>query len=121
MDKINALLAEDQRITTATGRLRKKIPYVFVSPAHSHALGRLALEVLHRKPCYSGALTDRLRQLELRLLAYALEGDGPRRGALASHLYFDPEFVRACIELGQQDANALLNGVPTNEMPWRVS
>ncbi len=32
-----------------------------------------------------------------------------------------PEFVRAWIELGQRDANALLNGVPTNEVPWSVS
>ena len=121
LDKINALLADDERVTTATGRLRKKIPYVFVGPAHSQTLSRLALEILHRKPRYSGALAHRLRQLELRLLAYALEGDGPRRGGLASHLYFDPEFIRACIELGQRDAGALLSGVPTNEVPWRVS
>ena len=119
LDKINALLAEDALVATATGRLRKKIPYVFVGPAHSQTLGRLALEVLHRQPRYSGALAPRLRQLELRLMAHALEGDGPRRGDLVSYLYIDQEYIRACIELGQRDANALFNGVPANEVPWR--
>jgi len=121
LDKINALLAEDELVATATGRLRKKIPYVFVGPAHSQTLARLALEILHRKPRYSGALVQRVRQLELRMMAHALEGDGPRRGGLVSYLYFDREFIQASIELGQRDANALLNGVPTNEVPWRVS
>ncbi|HWT50115.1 MAG TPA: patatin-like phospholipase family protein [Mycobacterium sp.] len=120
LDKINALLAEDALVATATGRLRKKIPYVFVGPAHSQTLGRLALEVLRRKPRYTGALAPRLRQLELRLMARALKGDGPRRGDLVSYLYFDQEFIRACIELGQRDANAVLTGLPANEVPWRV-
>ena len=120
LDKINALVVDDELVATATGRLRKKIPYVFVGPAHTETLGRLALEVLHRKHRYSGALEHRLRQLELRLMARALKGDGPRRGDLVSYLYFDQEFIHACIELGQRDANALLNGVPTNEVPWRV-
>ena len=120
LDKINALLADDALVATATGRLRKKIPYVFVGPAHCHALGRLALQVLHRKPRCSGALAPKLRQLELRLMAHALKGDGPRRGDLVSYLYFDQEFIRACIELGQRDANAALTGLPANEVPWRV-
>jgi NTE family protein len=120
LDKINALLADDAAVATATGRLRKKIPYVFVGPAHRQTLGRLALQVLHGKPRYSGALAPRLRQLELRLMAHALEGDGPRRGDLVSCLYFDREFIRACIELGQQDANTVLTGVPADEVPWRI-
>ncbi|HZE16284.1 MAG TPA: patatin-like phospholipase family protein [Mycobacterium sp.] len=120
LDKINALVRIDELVATATGRLRKKIPYVFVGPAHSQTLGRLALEVLHRKPRYSGALAHRLRQLESRLMAHALKGDGPRRGDLVSYLYFDQEFLHACIQLGQRDANALLNGVLPDEVPWRV-
>lgn len=121
LDKVNALLADGGRVITATGRLRKKIPYVFVGPEHSYTLGRLALEILHGKPRYFGALPQRLRQFELRLIARALEGDGPRRGGLVSHFYFDPEFIRACIELGQRDARALFDGVSATEVPWRVS
>ncbi|HWS94040.1 MAG TPA: patatin-like phospholipase family protein [Mycobacterium sp.] len=120
LDKINALLAEDALVATATGRLRKKIPYVFVAPAHSQTLGRLALGVLRRKPRYSGSLASRLRQLELRLMAHALNGDGPHRGDLVNYLHFEQEFIRACIELGQRDANAVLTGIPANEVPWRV-
>ena len=36
----------------------------------------------------------------------SLKGDGPRRGDLLSERYFDQEFIRASIELGQRDANA---------------
>jgi NTE family protein len=121
LGKINALLTEDSPVATATGRLRKKIPYVFVGPAHGDTLGRLALEVLGDKRRYSGGFAPRLRQLELRLLAHALEGDGPRRGDLVSCLYFDQEFIRACVELGQQDADAVLTGLRANEVPWRIN
>jgi NTE family protein len=118
--KINALMPEGGVIATATGRLRKKVPYVFVGPAHRETLGRLALELLHSESRYSGGLVARMRQLELRLMARAFEGDGPRRGDLVSYLYFDQEFIRASIELGQRDANALFDGLPASEVPWRI-
>lgn len=121
LDKINALGPEDELVATAGGRLRKKVPYIFVGPAHRETLGLLALEVLNSKPRYSGGLGSRLRQLELRLITHALEGDGPRRGDLLGYLYFDREFVRASIELGQRDANALFCRVPTTEVPWRIN
>ncbi|MDI3315303.1 MAG: patatin-like phospholipase family protein [Mycobacterium sp.] len=118
--KINALLPEDEPVVTATGRLRRKIPYVFVGPPHRETLGRLALEVLHANSRYSGCRATRLRQRELRLLARGFEGDGPRRGDLVSYLYFDHQFVEAAIELGRRDANALFEGLPVSEIPWRV-
>lgn len=120
LDKINALLTKNHLVATAGGRLRRKVPYVFVGPTHRETLGRLALEVLHGESRYSGDLVARFRQLELRLMARALEGDGPRRGDLVSYLYFDQEFIRASIELGQRDANALFDGMPGTEVPWRV-
>jgi len=49
-------------------------PLCFRGPAHGQTLNRLALEVLRRKPRYSGALAPRLRQLELRLMALASFG-----------------------------------------------
>ena len=36
----------------------------------------------------------------------SLKGDGRRRGDLLSERYFDQEFIRASIELGERDANA---------------
>jgi len=121
LDKINALVPERELVATASGRLRKKVPYVFVGPAHRETLGRLALEILHSKPRCCGGLAARLRQLEMRLIAHALTGDGPRRGDLLSYLYFDPEFINASIELGQRDANALFDAVPATEVPWRTN
>ncbi|MBS4730704.1 patatin-like phospholipase family protein [Mycobacterium sp. SM1] len=118
--KINALLPEDEVVVTATGRLRRKIPYVLVGPPHREALGRLAHAVLHSKSGYSGGPLARLRQHELRLLARAFEGDGPRGGDLISYLYFDQEFIRASIELGRRDANALFEGLAISEIPWRI-
>ena len=50
------------------------------------------------------------RQLEMRLMAHALEGDGARRGDLLSYLYSIRKSSRASIELGQRDANALFDG-----------
>jgi NTE family protein len=93
---------------------------MFVGPAHRETLGRLALEVLHSEPRYSGGLVARLRQLEMRLMAHAFAGNGPRRGDLVSYLYFDQEFIRASIELGRRDANALFDGLRTSEVPWRI-
>lgn len=61
-------------------------------------LGRLALEVLRRKPRYSGALAPRLRRLELRLMARALGVAAHDAGICLSYLFFDQEFIRACIE-----------------------
>ena len=120
LDKINALLTTDQLVATAGGRLHRKVPFVFVGPTHRETLGRLALAVLHGESRHSGGVVARFRQLELRLMAHAFEGDGPRRGDLVSYLYFDQEFIRASIELGQRHANALFDGVPATEVPWRV-
>jgi NTE family protein len=120
LDKINGLLTTDQLVATAGGRLRRKVPFVFVGPTHRETLGRLALEVLHGESRRSGGVVARFRQLELRLMARAFEGDGPCRGDLVSYLYFDQEFIRASIELGQRHANALFDGVPATEVAWRV-
>ncbi|MCI4674130.1 hypothetical protein [Candidatus Mycolicibacterium alkanivorans] len=54
-------------------------------------------------------------------MAHAHKGDGPRRGDLLSYLYFDPEFINASVELGQRDANALFDGAPDTEVPWRTN
>ena len=61
LDKINALLPDDELMATASGRLRKKVPYVFVGPAHPETLSRLALEILHSTLRCCGGLAARLR------------------------------------------------------------
>jgi len=118
LDKINALVRTEEPVVTASGRLRKKVPYVFVGPERRETLGHLAIDILHRHRRHSGDLLHRLRQLELDVMGHLLQGDGPRRGDLMSFLYFDQEFITASIELGQRDANEAFKGVPANEVPW---
>lgn len=117
LNKINALVPDKK--VTATGRLRRKIPYLFVGPKYRETLGDLAIDILHRDRKHSGDLSYRLRELELDLMGHLLEGDGPRRGELLSFLYFNHEFIEASIELGQRDARALFKGLPSGDVRWQ--
>jgi NTE family protein len=118
LTKINALVA--QQAVTATGRLRKKVPYLFVGPQHRETLGHLAIDALNDCGLPSGGLWRTLRQLELDLMAQLLKGDGPRRGDMLSFLYFDPDFIQASIDLGRRDAQQIFEGLAPGEVPWRT-
>ena len=37
------------------------------------------------------------------------------------YLCFDQEFIRASIELGERNSNALFDRVPYTEMPWQIN
>jgi NTE family protein len=37
-----------------------------------------------------------------------------------SYLFFDPGFLEAAIEQGQQDATAVLEAAPPGTLPWRT-
>ncbi|WP_260745310.1 patatin-like phospholipase family protein [Mycobacterium sp. SMC-2] len=115
--KVNALVSGKE--VTATGRLRRKVPYLFVGPKYRETLGHLATDILHSHRTHSGDVFHRLRQLELDAMGHLLEGDGPRRGDVLSFLYFDQDFIEASIELGQRDAQALFKGLPTGEVRWQ--
>ena len=86
LNKINALVPD--KAVTATGRLRRKVPYLFVGRQYRETLGHLAIDILHHHRRHSGDLLHRLRQLELDLMRHLLEGDGPRRGDLLSFPVF---------------------------------
>ena len=117
LNKINGVVPDKE--VTATGRVRRKVPYLFVGPKYRETLGHLAIDIRHQHRTHSGELLHRLRQLELDLMGHFLEGDGPRRGDLLSFLYFNHEFIQASIELGQSDAQALFKGLPTGEVRWQ--
>jgi hypothetical protein len=68
LHKINTLVKTDQPKETPSGRLRKKVPYIFVSPEHRETLGHLAIEILHSHRRHSSNLVHRLRQLELDVM-----------------------------------------------------
>lgn len=116
--KVN-MLVDSTQPATPTGRTRKVIPFLAITPPARATLGNLAEETFRNQRRQWGGVVGMLRQAELRILGHALGGDGPRRGDLFSYLYFDHEFIEASIELGRRDAEAKFDGLPPNQLPWR--
>jgi NTE family protein len=117
--KVNALI-DSSTVETPSGRTRKVMPYLAVTPEERGTLGALAEVTFEKQRHRARGVAQMLRHKELRLLGRALGGDGPRRGDLFSYLYFDPEFIEASIELGRSDAEALFEGMPPNHVPWQI-
>ena len=93
----------------------RTVPYMFVSPGKTGAVGELASEVFRAR--YGGL--KGLRSPDLRLLNRLLGGDSPTHGELLSYLLFDPEFVRELIEMGMRDATAWLKAPAGPDWPWQ--
>lgn len=99
----DTLLADVEQAQRVTRTLRQLPPEV------AQLLPYRSVEVLSLQPSQS---LDAIAQDHVHLLPAAvrraLGGLGARRGggALASYLLFEPEFVRALIALGEQDAYA---------------
>jgi len=115
--KVNALI-DSSNAETPSGRVRKEVPYLAVTPEDRGTLGELAELIFDEQRHRWRGVSKMLRHSELRLLGRALGGDGPRRGDLFSYLYFDPEFIEASIELGRRDAAALFDG--QTQVPWQI-
>ncbi len=71
-------LVPDDKAETATGRLRRKVPYLFVGPKYRETLGHLAIDVLNHHCRHFGGVWHKLRRLELDAMGHLLKGDGPR-------------------------------------------
>ncbi|HZA08966.1 patatin-like phospholipase family protein, partial [Mycobacterium sp.] len=119
LTKINTLL-DSTETTSPTGRPRKVIPFLAFAPPHRATLAQLADDVFTNQRHRWQDPVRMARRAELRMLGRALGGDGPRRGDLFSYLYFDPEFIEASIELGRRDAEAVFDGTPPDQVPWRI-
>jgi NTE family protein len=92
------------------------VPYIFVAPTRRGAIGELASEVFRSR--YGG--WKGLRSPDFPLLNRLLGGDSPTHGELLSYLFFDPEFVQALIDMGQEDARRWLNAAPGVDDPWQI-
>jgi NTE family protein len=92
------------------------VPYIFVAPSRRGAIGELATEVFRSR--YGGL--KGLRSPDFPLLNRLLGGESPTHGELLSYLFFDPEFVEALIDMGQEDARRWLNAAPGVEDPWQI-
>jgi NTE family protein len=94
----------------------RRIPYIFVAPAHRGAIGELAREVFRAR--YGGL--KGIRSPDFRLLNRLIGGESPTHGELLSYLFFDPEFIEELIKMGQGDARRWLNAEPGPNDPWQV-
>jgi NTE family protein len=92
----------------------RRVPYIFVGPRERDALGRLADRVYDES--FSGL--RQLRSPDVSLLSRLVGGEGRPHGELLSYLFFEGEFAREAIALGQADAQAWLDD--HGEDPWQV-
>jgi NTE family protein len=99
------------------GQEARRIPYIFVTPRERHGIGELASTIWRRR--YSG-IRGFLRDRDISTLGrFTAAGNGPVHGELMSFLFFAPEFTRALIELGREDARQWL-AQEHDDGPWQV-
>jgi NTE family protein len=124
---IDALLAdplvEDIQTLTTINELvgerrteqHRRVPYIFVAPPERDTIGKIARTVFRR---HYGGLLHAHRSPPLTFLGRLMDaGSDPLHGELLSYLFFAPEFARALIERGRQDAEAWLEE-PHDEGLW---
>jgi len=93
----------------------RRIPYLFVGPAARGAIGAMAAEMFRRR---FGGLRA-LRAPDLKLMSRLIGGESPTHGEILSLLFFDPEFARALIAMGEADARRWL-AEEHEEGPWQA-
>lgn len=93
----------------------RRIPYLFVGPAARGEIGALAAEMFRSR---FGGLRA-LRAPDLKLMSRLIGGESPTHGEILSLLFFDPEFARALIAMGEADARRWLAD-EHEEGPWQV-
>jgi NTE family protein len=103
--------------TPTEGRARA-VPYVVVAPQRRDAIARCALAVVRELDATAGSV---LRHRDIAALARVVDGDADVRHAdLLSLLLFTPEFSRALIALGQDDAHHWLATPHDLDDLWQV-
>ena len=95
----------------------RKIPYIFVSPRERHGIGELASRLWRER--YAG-VRGFLRDRDLSTLGrFTAAGNGPVHGEFLSFLFFAPEFTRALMQIGREDARLWLSQTH-DDGPWRL-
>jgi NTE family protein len=103
---------------SSTADRERQVPYIVVSPRTRATIGEIALRVV-REHC-TGPLSV-VRSPDLALLARLVAADAdPQHAELLSFLLFAPEFAKALIDLGQQDARRWLNEHHDLDEVWQV-
>ena len=88
-----------------------------MSPRERLGVGKLASDIWRER--YSG-VRGFLRDKDLSTLGrFNAAGNGPVHGELLSFLFFAPEFARALVQMGRDDARAWL-AQEHGDGPWRL-
>jgi NTE family protein len=114
------LTADVQTLATINrlGAVDRRIPYILVAPPQRDSIAQLALQVVREH--YDG-LVDAIRSPDIALLTRLTAGETDSGHAeLLSFLLFAPEFSRALIELGQQDARRWIAETHDLDGLWQV-
>lgn len=117
-------LAADVQTLATINRLagpgtgKRQVPYILIAPAEPNAIAQRALDVVRTH--YSGP-TAAVRAPDLALLA-RLTGGGRdvHHAELLSFLLFAPEFARALVRLGQEDARRWLAERHDGDDLWQL-
>ncbi|HEY2439632.1 MAG TPA: patatin-like phospholipase family protein [Solirubrobacteraceae bacterium] len=111
--KINGLVGSG-----GASRDPREIPYIAVAPAGENSIGQRALDVIREH--YGGPL-HAMRSLDISLLTRLTAGDlDVQHAELLSFLLFVPEFAKALVRLGRQDAQRWIDGPHDFDDLWQV-
>ncbi len=111
---INELVSVPDRPTDAS---KRRVPYIFVAPTECDPIAERALRVVREH--YSSPLQAITSDVAL-LARLTAAGADAQHAALLSFLLFAPEFARALIELGEQDARRWLDQTHDLDELWQV-
>jgi NTE family protein len=111
---INDLVAQ---VTPGPAITKRRVPYIVVAPAERDSIAQRALRVIRER--YRGPLAA-LRAPDIALLDRALAGGTDAAHAeLLCFLLVAPEFARALIALGREDAQRWCDGAHDDGI-WQV-
>ncbi len=106
------------RATRVTPGKKRRVPFMVIAPQQRDTIAKAALRVLRKQ--YSGPL-DAIRSPDLTLLSQLLAGRaGTQHAELLSYLLFSPEFARALINLGRNDARRWLKQPHDLDGLWQI-
>jgi NTE family protein len=98
--------------------VRRQVPYIVIAPEQPDTIGRVALRVFREH--YGGPL-QALRSPDIALLARLIGGGADTQHAeLLSFLLFAPEFAKALIKLGQDDAQRWIDESHDFDELWQI-
>jgi NTE family protein len=107
------------RATRVVSGRKRRVPYIAIAPTQREAIGQRAVRVIREH--YSDPL-QAVRSPDIALLARLLVGGGDKQhGELLSFLLFAPEFSRALIKLGKQDAQRWVSQTHDLDDLWQLA